>query len=182
MALQDQNLVFSSAQAITATAVSTNTYDILTGAMITTSGGTYTVPANYIIGNATLFGADMGLGRGVGTPTVEVFSGTGTPITATSLQIALAGAPDTGSAGTIAALTFVPYIETEAVPIAQILASRRLACFDLPRREVETKMPRFYQIQYTVGGSNFGGLTTTAYINLGGTSAQVTLGQYAANY
>lgn len=181
MALQDQNLVFSSAQAITATAASTNTYDILKGNMITTSGGTYTVPPNDIIGNATFFGEDLGLGRGMGTPTIEVFSGSGTPITATSLQIALEGAPDT-AAGTIAGLTFTVYIETGAIPLASILASIRLAQFDLPRRQVGLGLPRFLQLDYIVGGANFGGLTVTSYINLGGTSAQASLGQYPSNY
>ena len=114
MALQDQNLVLSSAQTITATAQSTNAYDILTG---NTSGVTYTT-----------------------------------------------------------------YIETAAIPLASILASARLAAFDLPRRQVKSAMPRFYALDYIVAGSNFSGLTVTAYINLGGTSAQDTLGQYASNY
>jgi len=66
MALQDQNLVLSSAQAITATAQSTNAYDILNGGTLAVASGAYTT--NSIIGNATVFGEDLGLGRGVGTP------------------------------------------------------------------------------------------------------------------
>jgi hypothetical protein len=181
MALQDQNLVLSSAQAVTASAVSTNCYDILNGVLIATSGGTYTVPPNSIIGNATYFGEDLGLGRGVGTPTIEVFSGTGTPAVATSLQVALQGAPDNGG-GTISGLTFVTYIETGAIPLANILASIRVCAFDLPRRQSGNALPRFLQLDYIVAGSNFTGLTVTGYINLGGTSAQTSLGQYAANY
>jgi hypothetical protein len=181
MALQDQNLVLSSAQAVTASAVSTNCYDILNGALIATSGGTYTVPPNSIIGNATYFGEDLGLGRGVGTPAIEVFTGSGTPAAATSLQVALQGAPDNGG-GTISGLTFVTYIETRAIPLASILASIRLCAFDFPRREVGQGLPRFIQLDYIVVGSNFTGLTLTGYINLGGTSAQATLGQYPSNY
>ncbi len=181
MALQDQNLVLSNAQTITASAVSTYTYDILNSALIATSGGTYTVPPNSTIGNATYFGEDLGLGRGKGTPQVEVFSGTGTPAVATSLQIALQGAPDNGG-GTIGGLTYVTYIETDAIPLASILASMRLAAFDFPRRRVGQALPRFIQLDYIVGGSNFTGLTVTSYINLGGTSAQTSLGQYPSNY
>jgi hypothetical protein len=180
MALQDQNLVLSSAQAITATALSTNCYDILTGNPLLTAGAAYTT--NAIIGNAATFGEDMGLGRGVGTPTIEVFSGTGAPAAATSLQIALQGAPD-GGTGNTTGLTFVTYIETGAIPLASILSSIRLAAFDLARRVVDkTPLPRFYALDYIVVGAAFTGLTVTSYINLGGTSAQSTLGQFASNY
>ena len=180
--LNDQNLVLSSAQAITATAASTNTYDIEIGNTVTT---TFTPSPAQIIGNATYFGEDLGLGRGVGTPTIQVFSGSGTPAVATSLQIALQGAPMNGTAfasGNVSDLVFVAYIETGAIPLASILASSRLAEFDLPRRQVGAALPRFYNLEYTVGGSNFTGLTVTAFINLGDTSAQASLGQYASNY
>lgn len=181
MPLNDQNLVFSDNQAITATAVSTRTYDMLTGDNLATAGGTYTVPPNAIIGNAAFFGEDLGLGRGKGTPSVEVFTGSGTPAAATSLAIALQGAPDNGG-GTIAGLTFVPYISTRAIPLASILASSRIAQFDLPRRTDNQGLPRFLNLAYTVVGTNFTGLTLKSYINLGGTSAQGTLGAYPANY
>lgn len=183
MALQDQNLVLSSAQAITATAASTNVYDIEEGLTKTT---TFTPSPSAIIGNATYFGEDLGLGRGVGTPAIEVFSGTGTPAAATSLQITAQGAPMNSTAfgtGNVSDLVFTPYIGTGAIPLASILASSRLAAFDLPRRSPPgTPMPRFLNLNYTVVGSNFTGLTVTSYINLGGTSAQNTLGQYASNY
>ena len=181
--LTDQNLVFSDGQAITATAASTNTYDIELGTMITTA--LTAVPAA-IIGNATYFGEDLGLGRGVGTPTAVVFTGSGTPITATSLQIAFQGAPLNATAagnGLVSSLVFTVYIETDAIPLASILASIRLAEFDLPRRSPPgVAMPRFLNFNYTVGGSNFAGLTLKTYIALGDTSAQNTLGQYASNY
>lgn len=182
MALNDQNLVFSTAQAVTATAASTNTYDIQQGLMVTT---TFTPTPNQIIGNATYFGEDLGLGRGKGTPAVEIFSGSGTPAAATSLQIQFRGAPMNSTAfgtGNVADLTFVAYIETRAIPLASILASSRLAAFDWPRREVAQAMPRFVNLNYIVAGSNFTGLTLTALVNLGGTSAQDTLGQYASNF
>jgi hypothetical protein len=182
MALQDMNLVLSDGQVLTATAASTYIYDIELGTRITT---TFVTNAPEIIGNATYFGEDLGLGRGVGTPTVEVFSGSGTPITATGLTIAFQGAPNNVTAqasGNVSDLTFVIYIQTDELLLASILPSIRLACFDVPRRRVGSNLPRFYRLNYTVDGSNFSGLTLYAYINLGGTSAQATLGQYAANY
>lgn len=180
--LNDQNMVLSSAQAITATAASTNTYDIEIGNTVTT---TFTPSPNAIIGNATYFGEDLGLGRGVGQPMIEVFSGSGTPAVATSLQIAAQGAPMNNTAfasGLVSDLVFVPYIETRGIPLASILASIRLASFALPRREAGAALPRFLNINYIVVGSNFTGLTVNAYINLGDTSAQNTLGQYPSNY
>jgi hypothetical protein len=179
--LNDQNLVFSSNQAVTVTAQSTSTYDILTSALLSSSGGIYTVPPNSIIGNASFFGEDLGLGRGKGTPTVEVFTGSGTPAVGTGLQVSLQGAPDNGG-GSIAGLTFVPYIQTRSIPLASILASIRLAQFDFPRREVGQGLPRFINLLYTVAGAAFTGLSLTSYINLGTSSAQSTLGQYASNY
>jgi hypothetical protein len=175
----DQNLVLSSAQAITATAQSTNAYDILNGGTVLVASGAYTT--NATIGNATVFGEDLGLGRGVGTPQIEVFSGAGTPAVATSLDIQLQGAPDAGT-GNTSGVTYVAYIGTEAIPLASILASSRLARFDFPQRRVGAAMPRFIALNYVVVGSNFTGLTVTSYINLGGTSAQTTLGQYASNF
>lgn len=183
MALMDQNLVLSTAQAITATAQSTNCYDIFAGNTLLVSsgaaGGAYTTTGT--IGNAATFGEDLGLGRGKGTPAIEVFSGAGTPAAATSLDIQLQGAPD-GGTGQTSGLTYVAYIGTEAIPLASILASSRLAAFDLPRRRVGAALPRFLALNYVVVGSNFTGLTVTSYINLGGTSAQTTLGQFASNY
>lgn len=179
MALMDQNLVLSSAQAITATARSTNAYDLLTGNALAVTGAAYTT--NAIIGNASVFGEDLGLGRGVGTPSVEVFSGAGTPGAATSLNISFDGAVDAGT-GNTSGLTWTTYIQTGAVPLASILASSRLAAFDWPRRQVASALPRFISLNYTVVGANFTGLTVNSYVNLGGTSAQATLGQYASNY
>jgi hypothetical protein len=180
MSLMDQNLVLSSAQAITATARSTLAYDLLTGNTLASASGAYT-SGNSIIGNASVFGEDLGLGRGVGTPQVEVFSGAGTPAAATSLNIAFEGAIDAGT-GNTSGVTYTTYIQTGTIPLASILASNRLARFDWPQKQVRAANPRFISLNYTVAGANFTGLTVTAYINLGGTSAQDQLGQFAANY
>jgi len=175
----DQNLVLSSAQPVTATAQSTNAYDLLNGNTLAVASGAYTT--NAVIGNAAEFGEDLGLGRGVGTPQIEVFSGSGTPAAATSLDIQLQGAPDAGT-GNTSGLTYVAYLGTEPIPLASILASNRLARFDMPQRRVGAALPRFIALNYVVAGANFTGLTLTSYVNLGGTSAQSTLGQYPSNY
>jgi hypothetical protein len=181
--LNDQNLVFSSGQAVTTgTIVSTNAYDLLNGLSLSSAGGTaYQAAAvNSIVGNAQFFGEDLGLGRGMGTPQVVGFTGSGTPAGGTSLVVQLLGAPDNGS-GTIGGLTFVPYIQTQSIALASIIASRRLFAFDFPRRQEGDGLPRFIELNYVCTGT-FTGLSVTSYINLGETSAQATLGQYPANY
>jgi hypothetical protein len=183
--LNDQNLVLSSAQNVTATAPSTNTYDILQGLSLLTAGGTPgAYPAgsvNSTIGNAQFFGEDLGLGRGMGTPQVVGFTGAGTPAAGTSLTVQLQGAVDNGN-GNVSGLTFTPYIQTQAIPLASIIASRRLFAFDFPRRQEGLGLPRFINLNYVVVGGPFTGLSITSYINLGETSAQATLGQYPANF
>lgn len=179
--LLDKQIQLSAAQAITATAASTNTYDQLTGNSVATGAGTYTVPPNWIIGNATVFGEDLGLGRGVGEPKFVVSTGSGTPAAATSLQIVVQGAVDNGG-GTIAGLTFIPYIETRGIPLASILASSRIASIAWPKREVGQALPRFINLNYVVVGSNFTGLTVNADVTTGPDDATGTLGQYASNY
>ncbi len=134
MALMDQNMVLSSAQAITATAQSTNAYDIANGGTLAVASGAYT--SNYIQGNATVFGEDLGLGRGVGTPAIEVFSGSGTPAGATSLDIQLQGAVDPGT-GNTSGCTYVAYLGTEPIPLASILASNRLAAWKLLAEQLQ---------------------------------------------
>lgn len=179
--LMDVNLRLSAAQAVTATAVSTNSIDLLQGLALASAGGTYAVPPSQIIGNATYFGEDLGVGKHMGTPRFVFTSGPGTPGAATSLVIGIAGAPDNGG-GTIAGLTFVPYIQTRAIPLASILANTRLASIDFPKREVGVALPRFIQAQYTVAGSNFTGLTINADLTHGPDDAVDTLAKYPANY
>ncbi|WP_439392337.1 hypothetical protein ACRQ5Q_22340 [Bradyrhizobium sp. PMVTL-01] len=179
MALQDQNLVLSSAQAVTATAQSTNAYDLLTGNTLAVATGAYST--NSIIGNASVFGEDLGLGRSKGTPQIEVFSGAGNPGAATSLTIQAQGAPDAGT-GNTSGVAYKVYAQTGAIPLASVLASSRLGTLDLPRRETRAALPRFIALNYVVAGANFTNLTLTSYINIGSNSAQDTLGQYPSNY
>jgi hypothetical protein len=181
--LMDKNLQFSNAQAITATAASTNTYDMETGLLVTT---TFTPSPNAIIGNATYFGMDLGLGRGMGTPTVIVKQvNANNAATGTSLQIAFQGAPMNSTAfgsGNVSDLTFTPYVQTAAIGVALLLANTQIAAFDWPVRQIGSALPRFVNLNYTVGGSNFTNLTLDADVSTGADTAQGSLGQYPANY
>lgn len=179
--LMDANLRLSNGQAITASAASTNTIDLLQGLALDSGSGTYTVPPAQIIGNPTYFGEDLGIGKHMGTPRFVFTSGAGTPAAATSLTIGIRGAPDAGG-GAISGLTFTTYIQTGAIPLASILASTRLASIDFPKREVGKGLPRFIQAYYTVAGSNFTGLTMYADLTHGPDDAVDTLKNYGANY
>ena len=181
--LMDNQLQFSNAQAITATAASTYTIDLLTGDKLTTASDNFVTGAgSNVIGNSTVFGEDLGIGRGKGTPRIVVTSGAGTPAAADSLVIAFRGAADPGASGAVSGLTMIPYIQTRAIPLASILASTRLASFDWPKREIQAALPRFVNLGYTVAGSNFTGLTVYADVTLGPDDGNGTLGQYSSNY
>jgi len=198
--MYDQNLTFFKAnggQAVAGgTVISELTYDILQGLALDSATGTYPVPPDAIVGRlrpdttppTKFWGEDLGLGRGVGTPTVDVYmtaTAATPPAGGTSIQVILAGAVDNGS-GSVSGLTFTPYITSAAIPLAQLLANlaqnwNQIAEFDLPRRPIGTPLPRFLQLQYVAVGT-FTGLNLKGYIGLGDTSAEDTLGQYAANY
>jgi hypothetical protein len=200
MAMYDQNLTFfktPTGQAVAgANVVSELTYDILQGLALDSATGTYPVPPDAIVGRlrpdttppTKFWGEDLGLGRGVGTPTVDVYmaaTAAAPPAGGTSLVVVLAGAVDNGS-GSISALTFTPYIQSGPITLAQLIANlaqgwNQIAEFDLPRRPIGTPLPRFLQIQYVPTGT-FTGLNLKGYIGLGDTSAEDTLGQYAANF
>lgn len=182
MGMLDAKLQFSNAQAVTATAASTNFYDQLTGDLDTTA---FTLTPNSIWSvNETYFGEDLGIGKGLGTPRVVVDVGTAF-LTLTSLQIAFQGAPNNATAaasGLRSDLTFVTYIETDAIAVAALTANTRVAAFDWPMRKTGNGLPRFVQLDYIVGGSNATAGTINADVTLGDEDAQGTLQYYGSNY
>lgn len=183
MGMLDASLQFSSAQAITASAQSTNFYDQLTGQSLTT---TYTPTPTGVIWpvNETYFGEDLGLGKGLGTPRVVVNVGT-VFATLTSLQIQFQGAPENSTShgsGLRSDLSFVTYIQTDAIAVALLTANTRIASFNWPMRKTGQGLPRFVQLNYVVAGSNATTGTVTADVTLGDDDAQTTLGQYGSNY
>lgn len=181
MGMLDKQLQFSSAQAVTASAQSTNFYDQLTGELDTT---TFTTAPNDIWGNATYFGEDLGIGKGLGTPriivsAVQVFA------TLTSLQVAFQGAPNNVTAqasGLRSDLVFVTYIETDAIAAALLTANTRIASFDWPMRKTGQALPRFVQLDYIVGGSSATTGTINGDVTLGDDDATNTLQFYPNNF
>lgn len=182
MGMLDAALQFSSAQAITATAQSTNFYDQLTGQSLTT---TYTPSPSAIFSvTETYFGEDLGVGKGLGTPRVLVNVGTAFA-TLTSLQIAFQGAPENATShtsGLRSDLVFVTYIETAPLGVALLTANTRVASFDWPMRQAGAALPRFVQLDYIVAGTNASAGTITADVTLGDDDATNTLQQYGRNY
>ncbi len=182
MGMLDKSLQFSNAQAITATAASTNFYDELTGETDTTA---FTItPANIIPVNETYFGEDLGIGKGLGTPRIVVNVGT-VFATLTSLQVQFRGAPNNATAqasGLRSDLVFAIYIETDTIALALLTANTRIAAFDWPMRKTGQALPRFIDMNYVVGGSSATTGTITSDVTLGDDDAQTTLSQYGSNY
>lgn len=181
MGMLDLALQFSKAQAITASATSTYMYDQLTSDQDTTTFNT--TPAD-IWGKSTYFGEDFGIGKGPGTPRVLVNVGT-VFATLTSLQVAFQGAPNNGTAqasGNRSDLTFVTYIESDAIALALLTANTRIMSFDWPMRKTGQALPRFVQLDYIVAGSNATTGTITSDVTLGDDDATNTLQQYPNNY
>lgn len=183
MGMLDAALQFSAAQAITASAQSTNFYDQLTGQTLTT---TYTpTPGNVIWPvTETYFGEDLGIGKGPGTPRVIVSTGT-VFATLTSLQIQFQGAPENStshSSGNRSDLTFVTYIQTDTIALALLTANTRIASFDWPMRKTGQALPRFVQLNYVVGGSNATTGTVNADVTLGDDDANNALQNYGRNF
>jgi hypothetical protein len=178
----DDLLQFSNGQAITATAASTNTLDLLTSEKDTT---TFTLLPNSTWGNATYFGMDLGIGPGQGDPQIVIHSGTAAFATLTSLNIQFQGAPNNATAqasGNISDLTFVTYIETGTIGVALLTASTQIARFAWPKRQVAAALPRFVRLNYVVAGSNATAGSLTADVTLAPDDAVATLGQYPSGY
>lgn len=180
MGMLDATLNFSLAQAITATAASTNFYDQLTGASGTTTYAT--APANIIPVTESSFGEDLGIGKGPGTPRV-IGSAIQAFATLTSLTVQFQGAPqDAGNSGNRSSLTFATYIQTDAIGVALLTANTRIFSFDWPMRKTGQALPRFVQLNYLVAGTNATAGSVTSDITLGDDDATNTLQQYGRNF
>lgn len=127
--------------------------------------GPGTPPAN-IIGNVSLFGADMGVGGGFGRLLLQVVTGplAFTTGTAATLNVQFQLAPDT-------ATTYVPGTwqtvqESGIITAAQLLASTVIARMDWPPVFPATLRPRYARLNFsipsatdfTVGSIGFAGV------------------------
>jgi hypothetical protein len=161
--IMDSQLQFSSAQAVTTVSTASTTitaYD--------ESGG------NTNIGNATRFGADMGVSEGMNKPKIVV----GIPTAFTSTNSATINFQFQGSTDSS---TWTTYIESGALA-ATVLTAGATWVFDWPRKALGAAMPRYVRMYYALGT----GVMTTGTVN-----ANVVLNadgwvgiadQYPANY
>lgn len=138
---------FSTLQAVTATAASTNVFDV-------TGAGAGNTPAMTGAGGLnTALGFDVGNGTGVETPVVEVTLGTPTTVTGT-LTIAVQAAPDNGS---YSPDTYVTLSSTQAFTGAAELFAGAQIILPIPPVPpgsfTNNRLPRFYRLNYTVTGS-----------------------------
>lgn len=116
-------------------------------------------PPSGTFGNATVFGADMGVGRGI-----RVGCLVGTALTGgTSMNVAFQGAPDNGSN---APGTYTTFAETGAIPTADLTAGARIGTFDVPRALPDGSLVRFVRLLYTPVGTFSGGTIAWAGIVL----------------
>lgn len=130
---------------------STNVIDLL-------GSGVGTAPAN-IIGNASVFGQDMGVGDGLLIPKLAISPGTVTFATGNSatLNIALQLAADQGSAGSYQPSTWNTAVETGAMTLAQlntaITNGFMLARFDWPPSFPVNLSPRYARLLFSPAAS-----------------------------
>ena len=174
----DALVQLSTAQAVTATAASTNIYDV-------TGAGSGNAPN--MIGGVTstgnaLIGFDIGAGDGFAIP--ELFWNVNTAFTAggaATLTIAIQAAPDNGSN---APGTWSTIVQTAAIPVANLTAGSG-GQFQIPEISPDMgfgeAMPRFYRVNYTVATGPFTAGAISANIVLNPSQA-TKIQNYPANY
>lgn len=127
---------------------STNVIDLL-------GSGVGTAPLN-IIGNATTFGADMGVGGGFAVPTLEIILGeavaTGTVAT---LNVALQMAPDTGVGGGYLPGAWQTIVESGPMTAAQLAAPGVIARLDWAPNFPANLSPRFARLLFQTPAGTF---------------------------
>lgn len=155
--LMDAGLIFSTAQALTATATSTYAIDLMEGKSIT---GTYNTAPNMKFSiNQTYWGEDLGIGQGVGFPQVFCAVSTTTASTGSStLTVAIQGAPENATShgnGLRSSLTFVTYAQTGTIAKSLLVAGATIFRINLPARVIGAAPPRFLQMNYTIATADF---------------------------
>jgi hypothetical protein len=135
----------------------TNPYDVL--------GVGAGNPPPGIIGNAALFGSDLGVGGF--QPELVVIIGTAlVTATAATLNAQFQAAPDTGSAGGYLPGTWQTIDEQGPITAAQGLANTYIARFKWPPVFPATLRPRFYRLNFAVpAGTDFtAGTISNAFV------------------
>lgn len=156
----DASSILSNAQAVTATAASTNVYD--------TAGLGVGQPVANRFGTATNFGEDLGGGGPTGhAPQLGVWIATTfTAAGAATLQVQLQAAVDTNNTGTPG--TWQTIDQTDTFALAALVAGspqRPLVSFTVPDRYPGQNFPRFYRVNYVVAtGPMTAGVLTAALL------------------
>ena len=123
---------------------STNIIDLL-------GQGVGTAPQN-IIGNATVFGADVGIGTW--RPELEVAIGTAaTTGTSATLNVQYQAAVDPGVGGNYTPTTWVTLNETGAIAVANLTANAVIARFPFLPALPPNLRPRFLRLNFQVAAS-----------------------------
>lgn len=127
--------------------------------------GVGTAPAN-IIGNATLFGTDYGIGGGFAEPELMCTVGTAFVTSGSAtLNVQIQAAPDT--AVTYQPGTYQTLVETGTLTAAQLTAGQIIARFDFPPAFPANLSPRYIRLafvtpsgqQFSAGTISFAGWT-----------------------
>lgn len=140
-------------------------YDIL-GLGVGVGPNTATNPGS-IIGNASVFGSDVGIGAI--KPQVEAVIGTAlTTGNAATLNVAFQGAQDTGSAGGFLPGAWQTFVETGPITAAQGTAGQVVARFDFPPAFPPGFNPRFLRLLFQVpAATNFtAGTISSAIVSM----------------
>lgn len=128
--------------------------------------GVGTAPPN-IIGNASVFGEDIGIGGGFLMPKLICLTGTAfTTANSATLNIALQGAVDQGSGGSYQPGTWITATETGTMTAAQLTAAIAVARFDWPPAFPAGTLPRYLRLNFTVAASTAFTAGTIAFAGL----------------
>lgn len=117
--------------------------------------GVGTAPAN-IIGNATIFGEDIGVGGGQPDPKFDVVVGTAFVTSGSAtLTVQLQASEDTGAPG-YTPTSWKTILQSPAYTAAQLTADQVIFRFDFPPVFPDTLRPRFYRLLFvTPSGQQF---------------------------
>jgi len=146
---------FSTAQAITTSAASTNVFDV-------TGAGAGTAPAMKGAGGLdTALGVDIGAGDGVAQPEVMVVvttAGTGSD----TITIEVQAAPDNGS---YSPGSYTTLASSAAFVGTSLVAGTEIKIPVPPVPSTFSGLPRFYRVYYTCSGTQTASFTANLLLN-----------------
>jgi hypothetical protein len=136
-------------------------------------------PPNYFGVQSSVFGQDVGPGDGVSPPKVVVIVGTAFVGATGTLQIAMQESVDSSTPGYTPS-AWQTIAQTEAIPVAALVAGAQAMSMAIPQRNPGQGLPRFFRLNYTVAVATFTAGTVSAFILTGVDAVANTI--YPANY